>query len=492
MVIVSCTGSADQNAQPQPTATFSPADATATWVAFAPEKKRLVEAARDQQFLQATITAATAIAGGNSAEAAVPPLTLTAPPPTPAAPPQRAIATGEVDRIAFSDGRGSVHTVNPDGTGLVAVASGSLQNGQFHYTFPVWSPDGGSLVFSSFLTISNSVVQSALHRADADGNGTIVTIAVDDTSQSGVGPGVPHFSTWSPDGERIALTTSGEFGIGTILLGSYSGEVPQGIALGAPIYINWAPDGTAILIHQAEGLHLLPVTSFGGSGTPVAIGNGSVSFNSASWSPGSESFAYVESLGGKSSVVITQKNDLENFEVVAEADVRVGLGWSPDGKYLAIARSSGAAFKTLSVYSPVDSTERIIYEGDIRAFWWSPDSSKLAIIEDSPEIELAHRWSILELESGEVQRLVTQVLSDEFLFIQVFFDQFVESHLMWSPDSTRIVITGALLDVDKILNSGGAADLPESFDSQVWVLDAAGVDEPASIGRGTIASWSPR
>lgn len=319
----------------------------------------------------------------------------------------------------------------------------------------------------------------------------IVTLAIDNTSQSGVGPGVPHFSAWSPDGERIALTTSGDFGIGTMLLGSYSGEAPKGIALGAPLYFNWAPDGTAILIHQDAGLHMIPVAG-STSGAPIAIGNGSVSFNSASWSPNSRSFAYVDSFGGKTSVVITQKSDLDKNEIIADGAIRVGLGWSPDGKHLAIARSSGAAFKTLSIYSPADSSERTIYEGEVRAFWWSPDSSRLAIMEDSPLIDLAHLWSVLDVESGEVTPLVTQVASDEFLFVQVFFDQYVESHHIWAPNSSRLVVTGSLLDVDKVVQPGGAADLPETFDSQVWVLDATGVEEPVSIGRGTIASWSPR
>jgi TolB protein len=306
-----------------------------------------------------------------------------------------------------------------------------------------------------------------------------------------VGPGVPHCSAWSPDGERIALTTSGEFGIGTLLLGSYSGETPKGIALGAPLYANWAPDGSAILIHQAESLHLIPVTG-SSSGLPVAIGNGSISFNSPAWSPDSQSFAHIESLGGKTSVVLTQKSDLDNSEIIADGGVRVGLGWSPDGTHLAIARSSGAAFNTLSIYSPQDSSEKIIYEGDIRSFWWSPDSSKLAIVEDSPVIDLAHRWLVLDVGSGEVTPLVTQVLSDEFLFVQVFFDQYTESHRIWSPDSSRLVVTGALLDVAAVLQPGGAAELPDTFDSQVWVLDATGVEEPVSVGRGTVASWSPQ
>lgn len=147
-----------------------------------------------------------------------------------------------------------------------------------------------------------------------------------------------------------------------MLLGSYSGEAPKGIALGAPLYFNWAPDGTAILIHQDAGLHMIPVAG-STSGAPIAIGNGSVSFNSASWSPNSRSFAYVDSFGGKTSVVITQKSDLDKNEIIADGAIRVGLGWSPDGKHLAIARSSGTAFKTLSIYSPADSSERTIYEG---------------------------------------------------------------------------------------------------------------------------------
>jgi hypothetical protein len=53
------------------------------------------------------------------------------------------------------------------------------------------------------------------------------------------------------------------------------------------------------------------------------------------------------------------------------------------------------------------------------------------------------------------------------------------------------VVTGAILEVVTVLQPGGAAELPEVFVSQVRVLDATGVEDPVSIGRGTIASWSP-
>ncbi len=411
--------------------------------------------------------------------------------PTPTVFPTRAIAVEAVNRIAFSSGSGSVFTVNPDGTDTTAIAEGSTNNGEFRYTFPVWSHDGGSVSFSSFLIIEDAVSQSSLHRADADGNGEIVTLAVDPTSQSGVGPGVPHFTTWSPNGDRIALTTSGEFGIGSMLLGSHLGEAPKGIAIGAPLYISWAPDGSAILIHQEAGLHLTPVDG-ATSGIPTVIGTGSVSFNSASWSPDSQSFVHVETIGGERSVVITEAKDLSTRKIIGDGDTRVGLGWSPIGNQIAIAYSSGTTFHTVSLYDVEFDTEKIIHEGGVRAFWWSPDGTKLAIVEDSAEIDFAHKWSVINVETGILTPLVTQVASDEFLFVQVFFDQYADSHNIWSPDSTQIVISGAILDVEEVLNPDGALDLPESFDSQIWVLDADGNSEPMSVGSGTIASWSPR
>ena len=86
--------------------------------------------------------------------------------------------------------------------------SQTLSSG-FVYTFPIWSPDGGSVLFSSYVNFTGAAAQSALYRADADGNGEIVTLAFDNASRSGIGPFAPHFSSWSPNGERLAITTGG-------------------------------------------------------------------------------------------------------------------------------------------------------------------------------------------------------------------------------------------------------------------------------------------
>ncbi|HCI86561.1 MAG TPA: hypothetical protein DHV68_06920 [Dehalococcoidia bacterium] len=113
-------------------------------------------------------------------------------------------------------------------------------------------------------------------------------------------------------------------------------------------------------------------------------------------------------------------------------------------------------------------------------------------MDDSSEIELAHKWYVIDVESGEVTPLVTQVAYDQFLFVQVFFDQYVESHNIWSPDSTKILISGAFLDMDAVIKPDGSIVLPDEFDTRIWVIDITGESEPLSVGTGTVASWSPQ
>jgi hypothetical protein len=230
VLIVACSTDSTPEEQSEidsapPTATFSPADATATWVAFKPEQDKIIAEILEQQSASATAIVATQLAMAAEPESEPTTDAAVSPdiPATPTQLAQRAIATAPVNRIAFGDGKGSIFTVNPDGSELKIIGDGSITSGEVRYTFPVWSPQGGSMLFSSFLIVGGAVSQSSLHRADADGNGEVVTLAVDPTSRSGIGPGVPHFSAWSPDGDRIALAASGEFGIGTMLLGSYSG-----------------------------------------------------------------------------------------------------------------------------------------------------------------------------------------------------------------------------------------------------------------------------
>jgi dipeptidyl aminopeptidase/acylaminoacyl peptidase len=498
LAIIGCSDSSSNETPPtessSPTATPTPIAPTPTTEPTATTVEPTPAAVIEQQSESKTAAAATEIAAITTATAiagekpmrVLPTIVLN---PTQAPPPKRAIATGPVNRIAFEDGLGSLFTVNSDGSGLVMLADSQTLPAGFVYTFPIWSPDGDSVLFSSYVSFNGAAAQSALHRADADGNGEIVTLTYDFESRSGIGPVAPHFSSWSPNGERIAVTKGGEFGIGTMLVGSFSGEAADGIGIGAPLYVDWAPDARSLLVHEEAGLHIVPVDGVI-SGDVTTVGVGSIAFNSAAWAPDSQSFAHVENISGNPSVVITKTSDVDTDQIIEEGDRLVRVGWSPDGRQIAIAKSSGGLFHTLSIYDLAEDVEQTIHEGPLSAFWWSPDSSKIAIVEEATEIEFTHNWSVLDVDSGDVTLLATYFASDQFLFGQDFFEQYVESHNIWSPDNSKIVISGLLLDLEKVIKPNGDLALPPEFDSQIWVLDISGLTDPVSVGRGTLATWS--
>ena len=52
-------------------------------------------------------------------------------------------------------------------------------------------------------------------------------------------------------------------------------------------------------------------------------------------------------------------------------------------------------------------------------------------MEETTEIEFADSWSVLDVDPGDVGLITTYFASDQFLFVQDFFDQYVESHNIW-------------------------------------------------------------
>jgi TolB protein len=57
-----------------------------------------------------------------------------------------------------------------------------------------------------------------------------------------------------------------------------------------------------------------------------------------------------------------------------------------------------------------------------------------------------------------------------------FFDQYAQSHRVWSADSSAFVFAGTLTDGR----------------SGVWVQKVVEGSEPAFIGPGVFAAWAPR
>ena len=185
ILMASCTGSTEQDAQSVSVPTSAVASATATPELSVSEDTQASGANDVLPDEQATTVPATVIAQENTptVRPSVEPTPTPAPTSTPVPrlapqpprhpPPPRAIAINPVNRIAFGDGRCSIFTVNSDGSDLVAVAGGAVDGGDLLYKFLVWSPDGGSLAFSSIFVVGGAITETSYHRADADGNGDV-------------------------------------------------------------------------------------------------------------------------------------------------------------------------------------------------------------------------------------------------------------------------------------------------------------------------------
>ena len=406
--------------------------------------------------------------------------------------PTRVVATGSVDRIAIAAIDGSIYTVNPDGTDRKDVSrrNAELEGSAFAgaYTWPVWSPDGGSILYSAIRPFRPDA-RISLMRSPADGNGDGVTLFVDHPETMGIGNGVPHYAMWSPDGDRIAVIAGTGEQLITATLDSETGEERYMVAKGSPVYLDWGPLSSSLVIHVAGSL--FTVDHDGEEMEPLFNGQ-EMRFLTPQFAGGSDRFLHGDSASGNFMILTSGLSDgdstvLGTFEGVA------AFRASPDGEMVALLRGEfSGLYDSLALISLEDGEEEVLIERQIRSVWWSPDGSKIAVASLSARLRGGIEWSVWDVAAGEESFAALLAPTPEFNFVQSFFEQYGNSTRLWSPDSTRIVTAGVVVTnaVDPALDL--PFQLPESVQEEVWVIDTRGIDPPAAIGDGYLGFWSPK
>jgi Tol biopolymer transport system component len=141
-----------------------------------------------------------------------------------------------------------------------------------------------------------------------------------------------------------------------------------------------------------------------------------------------------------------------------------------------------------------DSSSQAYFNGNVLAFFWSPDSNKLAyltgaLVEPSPvgragglaapalqqRRTLQVTWHVIDLAGGRTIDLNTFEPTDSFIYLIQYFDQFAQSVALWSPDSRSLVYAGQ----------------PLVGEHGVYVIDAQdAAARPRFVGPGDFAIWS--
>ena len=384
-----------------------------------------------------------------------------------------------VNLIAYVDPNGQIKTVDPDGSSTTRI---SPAEGVF--TWPIWSPDGSQIVFSGAPPASDGRALLTLYAYQLEDEQTRIIF----TNEPGIGPifqGVPHYPLWAPDSGRLAFMASSPEGL-TLFVTDPRAEVGAGVVLrNAPLYASWSSNSLNMVVHGDLDHFLVDVE---GEVTVRDLGIRSPSHRVPAWWPSGNRIVFVsEDDPGMRRMYIA---DLVTGERILLENVQGGAAflWSPNGESLAVASTAwpGAVIhRGVRLYSPDGTRRPVEIRENIIAFFWSPDSTKLAYVTLSSKGGY-FSWKVLNVADGSQWPLVDFIPSVAQATLLRFFDQFAYSHSPWSPQSDSLVFAGVLFE-EAVL-----ASLNRQPVFQIFVMDASGDSSAQSIAEGGLAVWSPR
>ena len=395
-----------------------------------------------------------------------------------------------IDRVAYVTPEGEIWTVVPDGSSRSRVSPAD----DGFYTWPTWSPDGRTIVFSAVFGDSVENVRVELLEADL-AEGTVSSLHSGATGFVGLlAEDVVHYPIWSPDGSHLAFIAGREDGLALLLDDRGDDASPREILGDGPLWLSWSFDSRYLLAHRAQDNILIDV----GSGGTVdgymmtRVDSLAERYRVSAWSPIDTHFAYVERDGGGDHVIIIATPEGARTRVDRAPVIHSALSWSPDGRHLAVHGTSGITTylgqqvilgEGFRLYD-ADGSSADLGVGDLMiAMFWSPEGSRIAYV-TAPDARGTLSWRLYDVATNESKLLAEFIPSGPQLVLFSFFDQYALSHSPWTSDGRRLVFSGRLWR--------GVVSASQASGSQVIVLP---VDIPAAaipIADGVLAFPSPR
>lgn len=395
--------------------------------------------------------------------------------------------------IAYIGSDNNVYVFNPHtgaDTPLTADAGAARR-----YEWPTWSTDGRLAYFSTRTAADGDITFSA--SVVLLGDEQPVTELVYESQAE-----VFNYAYWSPadcaDGDAcrdlaILLSSQGAgMFVELVRVDGATAASSQTIPGGPPFYYSWRSDGSRMLWHRRVDSDLQfdvfnAVTDEIETTLPYTPGR----MNTPGWSPVDDRL--LLGVQGRSRAQTNLAVVADNTMVVLAEDLSglVSFAWSPDGSKVAYTTANQRGHGPLYIIDAATGATVSRSPGTgIIAFFWSPDSQKIAYITlatppgsfnassgalaaaAQPDVGLA--WSVLNVATGTADRYGGFSPTDAMSYLLSYFDQFAQSHRVWSPDSRHLIYS-------EIGRSGPVLS----------VLDTSRPDSvPFSIKEGVIGVWS--
>ena len=377
--------------------------------------------------------------------------------------------------LVYVGSDGHVYVTHADGSGKVRISEADAGGARTAHTWPMWSGDGASVLFSRVVVADEGPRFSLESVTLGDGGPNL--IYENPGAAQFVGRNAPHYTNASPDGRAVAfLAVSGSM---ALLIGDVAGGAPvRPIIQGSPLYYAWTHDSARLLLHLRDSLLLFEPDA--GDTLTILDLPPSQSYRAPDWSPDGQRFVFIGDSADGASLLVASA-DGSNRRTLAPVSNTSAFAWSPAGNLIVFASEVApniAVFDGLLLVDPEDGRSRVLTEDAAIAFFWSPAGDRLAVIslaEQGGRLAV----TVFDIETGAARRVVEFIPSSDMRVMLSYFDQYAKSHRVWSADGRYLALTGSLT---------GEEATPESH---VLVIDTLGQEPPRVLAAGVLAFWSP-
>jgi TolB protein len=375
---------------------------------------------------------------------------------------------------------------------VVTSDSQSIPDGGESRVFqqPTWSPDSNRVAFIQTVRRGDGTQTAALFTAQPDGGDLVEVFSSEDQ--------FPFYLYWSPDSQQLSFLTTGgsESGLVLYMVPPQGGEA-QVLGIDQPFYWDWSPDSRSILIHTGGTTRFNPdarlaLLGLDGEVTETELQLQPLTFQAPAWSPDGEKFLLAAESGSEEEGLLLTDTKGEVLSVLSSVDDSIAFSWSPDGEWVAYVSEDNRGVEDISrrlVYLDPDGAEesRSLEQNLVLAFFWSPDSRKIAYIVPRirtpseqdvslhrQESQISLELRVLDVQTGDSQRLIEFTPTEDFLNILPFFDQYQRSATIWSPDSKDLVISA----------------LDQDGEPGIYAVEISEDSEARRLASGSLAFWS--
>ncbi len=375
---------------------------------------------------------------------------------------------------------------------VITSDAGRLADRVRFYQWPTWSRDGR---LSYFQTETDGRTFQEV-RAFVSPDGVTAGEEVYMTGERSF-----TYAFWSPQNCPAAANCRDL----AILMGGPTGFVVERVRNGsdpsssetigtAPgqFYFSWSPDGSRML-WQRSG-RTLDIYNAVEDEVVETLTQAPGRFSAPMWSPVDDRLLFgARSEDGATTDIVIVSPDGTSKPLVSGLTGQAAFAWSPDGNAVAYTENQG----TMLVVDAV-SGEQISRSAatGVLAFFWSPDSRHIAYVTLANEpgsitasdvkTDLAKMaaqgqelpglsWSVLDVETRLAWRSGSFMPTRDMIYLLSFFDQFAQSHRVWSPDSRHIVYSEMTAENRPVIS----------------IIDTTQqVPVPLSVADGFIGVWS--